>query len=281
MSVSPIVIKVGGALLDDAAAMTRLFLSVKEVQTIRPVVVVHGGGPLVETLMASLGLQSTKIDGLRVTPDEHMPYICGALAGYANKQLCAAALATGITPVGLSLLDGNMVVCEPLADQYGAVGVPSTADAAFLKNVLAQSTLPVISSIGSSPQGRLLNVNADQAATIIAELLNAELLLLSNVEGVLDGDKSLISELNAASIAKYADEGVITDGMKVKVDAALASAESLDRAVYIASWTADINDILNKKTGTQILPAALANTKSTNADLHNTDLTKGNAGEVQ
>ena len=276
MSVSPIVIKVGGALLDDAAAMTRLFLSVKEVQTIRPVVVVHGGGPLVETLMASLGLQSTKIDGLRVTPDEHMPYICGALAGSANKQLCAAALATGITPVGLSLLDGNMVVCEPLADHYGAVGVPSTADASFLKNVLAQSTLPVISSIGSSPQGRLLNVNADQAATVIAELLNAELLLLSNVEGVLDGDKSLISELNAASISKYADEGVITDGMKVKVDAALASAESLDRAVYIASWAADINDILNKKTGTQILPAALANTESTNAAL-----TKGNAGEVQ
>ncbi len=276
MSVSPIVIKVGGALLDDAAAMTRLFLSVKEVQTVRPVVVVHGGGPLVETLMASLGLQSTKIDGLRVTPDEHMPYICGALAGSANKQLCAAALSTGITPVGLSLLDGNMVVCEPLADQYGAVGVPSTADAAFLKNVLAQSTLPVISSIGSSPQGRLLNVNADQAATVIAELLNAELLLLSNVEGVLDGDKSLISELNASSISKYADEGVITDGMKVKVDAALASAESLDRAVYIASWAADINDILNKKTGTQILPAALANTESTNAAL-----TKGNAGEVQ
>ena len=281
MSVSPIVIKVGGALLDDTAAMTRLFLSVKDVQATRPVVVVHGGGPLVETLMASLGLQSTKIDGLRVTPDEHMPYICGALAGSANKQLCAAALAAGITPVGLSLLDGNMVVCEPLADQYGAVGVPSTADAAFLKNVLAQSTLPIISSIGSSPQGRLLNVNADQAATVIAELLNAELLLLSNVEGVLDGDKSLVSELNAANISKYADEGVITDGMKVKVDAALASAENLGRAVYIASWAADINDILNKTTGTQILPAALTNTPSTNADLPHTDFTKGNAGEVQ
>lgn len=75
MSRSPIVIKVGGALLDDAPAMARLFTSVKEVQTERPVVIVHGGGPLVETLMASLGLKSSKIDGLRVTPDEHMPYI--------------------------------------------------------------------------------------------------------------------------------------------------------------------------------------------------------------
>lgn len=266
MSRSPIVIKVGGALLDDAAAMTRLFLSIKEVQTTRPVVVVHGGGPLVETLMASLGLTSTKIDGLRVTPDEHMPYICGALAGSANKQLCAAALASELTPVGLSLLDGNMVVCEPLADKYGAVGVPSTADSAFLKNVLAQSALPVISSIGSSPQGRLLNVNADQAATVIAELLDAELLLLSNVDGVLDSDKVLISELDAQSIAKYASEGVITDGMKVKVDAALSSADTLNRAVYIASWTADINAILNKNTGTQILPTTLTPTNGENTD---------------
>lgn len=254
MSRSPIVIKVGGALLDDAAAMTRLFLSVKEVQKSRPVVVVHGGGPLVETLMASLGLVSTKIDGLRVTPDEHMPYICGALAGSANKQLCAAAIASGLTPAGLSLLDGNMVVCEPLADKYGAVGAPATADATFIKSILAQSVLPIISSIGSSAQGRLLNINADQAATVIAELLDAELLLLSNVDGVLDGNKALIGELNATRIEEYSAAGVIVDGMKVKVDAALQSANTLSRAVYIASWTADITDILNKNTGTQILP---------------------------
>jgi acetylglutamate kinase len=254
MSRAPIVIKVGGALLDDAAAMTNLFLSIKQVIGTRAVVVVHGGGPLVETLMASLGLQSTKIDGLRVTPDEHMPYICGALAGSANKQLCAAAIASGLTPVGLSLLDGNMVECKPLADQYGAVGVPSTADASFLKQVLAQNNLPIISSIGSSSHGRLLNVNADQAATVIAELIDAELLLLSNVDGVLDGNKQLIDELDATSIQHFAQRGVITDGMKVKVDAALQSAQTLHRPVYIASWTADINDILNKNTGTQILP---------------------------
>ena len=198
MSVSPIVIKVGGALLDDTAAMTRLFLSVKDVQATRPVVVVHGGGPLVETLMASLGLQSTKIDGLRVTPDEHMPYICGALAGSANKQLCAAALASGLTPVGLSLLDGNMVVCEPLADQYGAVGVPSTADASFLKSVLAQSTLPVISSIGSSPQGRLLNVNADQATLVLMLDMIAPKENAPIPSGVLNGRGFLPSKFDSA-----------------------------------------------------------------------------------
>lgn len=258
MNSSPVVIKVGGALLDDAAAMQKLFLSIKQVSESRPVTVVHGGGPLVETLMASLGLASTKIDGLRVTPDEHMPYICGALAGAANKQLCAAAIASGLTPVGLSLLDGNMVVCQPMAQKYGAVGIPSTADASFLKSALAQATLPIISSIGSSPEGRLLNINADQAATVVAELLDAELLLLSNVDGVLDADKQLIEVLNQDSIAELAQAGVITDGMKVKVDAALQSANTLGLPVYIASWTADITDILTKITGTQVLPTSQA-----------------------
>jgi len=251
---SPIVVKVGGALLDDIPAMHRLFTSIKQVRNIRPVAVVHGGGPLVETLLASLGLSSTKIDGLRVTPDEHMPFICGALAGTANKQLCGAAIATDLTPVGLSLLDGNMVVCQPMAEKYGAVGVPSSADASFLKNVLAQGTLPIISSIGSSPEGRLLNINADQAATVVAELLDAELLLLSNVDGVLDADKQLIDELTGLDIASLADAGVITDGMKVKVNAALQSANALAHPVYIASWTADISDILKNNTGTRILP---------------------------
>ena len=256
MSRGPIVIKVGGALLDDTDAMLRLFTSIQRVKEQRSVVVVHGGGPLVENVMSRLNLASEKIDGLRVTPDEHMPFICGALAGAANKQLCAAAIQSGIIPVGLSLLDGNMVVCQSLAEKYGAVGVPSAADASFLKHILQQPTLPIISSIGSSPQGRLLNINADQAATVIAELLDAELLLLSNVEGVLDANKMLLNQLNAQHIAQLIQQGVITDGMKVKVDAAMQSAITLGRPVYIASWAADINQIINKRTGTQILPAS-------------------------
>ena len=254
MSRCPIVIKVGGALLDDTDAMLRLFSSIQQVKKERSVVVVHGGGPLVEKLMAQLNLVSEKIDGLRVTPDEHMPFICGALAGTANKQLCAAAIQSSIIPVGLSLLDGNMVVCQSMDEKYGAVGEPKTADASFLTHLLQQPVLPIISSIGCSQQGRLLNINADQAATVIAELLDAELMLLSNVEGVLNADKTLISELNAQNIDQLVRQGVITDGMKVKVDAAMQSAITLGRPVYIASWAADINQIINKSAGTQILP---------------------------
>ncbi len=254
MSLSPIVIKVGGALLEDEQAALSLLTSVGEVLKTRPVIIVHGGGPLVETLMAALNLPSQKIDGLRVTPDEHMPYICGTLAGSANKSLCAFAIRSGLTPVGLSLLDGGMVSCEPLDEKYGAVGVPAANDPALLNSLLGQSLLPVVSSIGSSADGRLLNINADQAATVIAQLVDGELLLLSNVKGVLDGDKQLIAELNQQQIDGLVADGVITDGMKVKTDAALLAAASLGRPVTIASWDADINTILNKDTGTRVAP---------------------------
>ncbi|MEC7691162.1 MAG: acetylglutamate kinase [Pseudomonadota bacterium] len=254
MKLSPIVIKVGGALLEDENAALSLLTSVGEVMKTRPVVIVHGGGPLVETLMAALNLPSQKIDGLRVTPDEHMPYICGTLAGSANKSLCALAIRSGLTPVGLSLLDGNMVSCEPLDEKYGAVGVPSANSPELLKALTGKDLLPVVSSIGASAQGRLLNINADQAATVIAQLLDGELLLLSNVKGVLDADKALLSSLNQQQIDSLVAGGVITDGMKVKTDAALLAASSLGRPVTIASWDASISDILNKDTGTRIAP---------------------------
>lgn len=251
---SPVVIKVGGALIDDTAAAKNLFANIAQLQSTRPVCLVHGGGPLVESLMADLSLASEKIDGLRVTPDEHMPYVCGALAGTANKQLTAAALATGLVPVGLSLIDGDMVSCTAIDEKYGAVGQTQANNPTVLQSLLASGVLPVFSSIGSSRQGRLLNVNADQAATAIAQLLDADLLLLSNVPGVLDGSKNLVAELNGTTSESLKQDGVITDGMAVKVDAAFDAANTLKRPVTIASWAASLTDIVSHTTGTLIIP---------------------------
>lgn len=251
---SPVIIKVGGALLENQAIASQLLNEIKQLQTQRPVVLVHGGGPLVETLMAAMGLTSTKIDGLRVTPDEHMPYVCGALAGSANKSLCAIAIGAGVTPVGLSLLDGNLVTCKPLDERFGAVGVPVANDPALLLSLLNSNMLPVISSIGSSDTGRLLNINADQAATVIAQLLGGDLLLLSNVPGVLDGDKALLPSLTQADIQQLSADGIVTDGMLVKVEAALDAANALSKPVTIASWSAPLQAVLSNESGTQIHP---------------------------
>ncbi|QCZ94786.1 acetylglutamate kinase [Salinimonas iocasae] len=252
----PVVIKIGGALLDDEKAARQLMTRIKTLQQHRAVIVVHGGGPMVETMMTGMGLTSEKVDGLRVTPDAHMPVVCGALAGSANKQLCALAIGAGITPTGLSLMDGNMITCQAIASELGAVGQATPNSSVLLELLIGEQFLPVISSIGCSKNGRLLNINADQAATAVAQLMGAELLFLSNVEGVLDEHGQRLATLDKAQLASLVQTGVITDGMKVKTDAALQAALQLKRPVFIGSWHTDPEALLNATTGTKIQPEA-------------------------
>ena len=254
---STLVIKVGGAFMQAQDSALTLLKTIAELQQRYIVVLVHGGGAMVEELLSALNLTSEKIDGLRVTPKEHMPFITGALAGTANKQLCALAIKAGISPVGLSLLDGNICITNLMRQELGAVGVVEPGDATLLKMLAATQLLPVISSIGADHQGNLLNVNADQAATVIAQLLDAELLLLSDVSGVLDANKNLIGELDALQIKDLVEQQVIRDGMVVKVQAAQSAADSLGRSVTIASWKNAgnlLNLLNNKQVGSKILP---------------------------
>jgi len=252
-----LVIKVGGAFMQAEEAALALLSTIAELQKNYIVVLVHGGGAMVEELLNALNLTSQKIDGLRVTPKEHMPYITGALAGTANKQLCGLAIKAGISPVGLSLLDGKMCIATVMREELGAVGLVEPGDATLLKALAATNMLPIISSIGADNNGNLLNVNADQAATVIAQLLDAQLLLLSDVPGVLDVNKNLIEQLDIEQIETLIAQNVIRDGMIVKVQAALKAANSLGRSVTIASWK-DAEKLLGllqqQAIGSKILP---------------------------
>jgi acetylglutamate kinase len=252
-----LVIKVGGAFMQAEVAALALLTTISELQKNYVVVLVHGGGAMVEELLNALNLSSQKIDGLRVTPKEHMPYITGALAGTANKQLCGLAIRAGISPVGLSLLDGKMCIATVMRKELGAVGSVEPGDATLLKALAATHMLPIISSIGADNNGNLLNVNADQAATVIAQLLDAQLLLLSDVPGVLDANKNLIEHLDTEQINTLIAQNVIRDGMIVKVQAALKAANSLGRSVTIASWkdTEKLLGLLQQQAiGSKILP---------------------------
>lgn len=233
---NPLVVKVGGALLENPQALSELFTVLNQLRKQRNLVLVHGGGIVVEELMAKLGLSSEKKNGLRVTPFEHIDYITGALAGTANKQLMAAAISAGAKVSGLCLADGNLCTCQQISDELGAVGSAIPNDSGIIHALWAANVIPLISSIGISDKGQLLNVNADQAAAAIAKLLNAELVLLSDVEGILDGNKTLIKQLNAEQIEQLIAENVIRDGMTVKVNAALDAANVIRRSVTVAGW---------------------------------------------
>ncbi|WP_105902867.1 acetylglutamate kinase [Vibrio gangliei] len=238
MSLNPLVIKLGGAVLSDTDTLALLFQTIAnyQQQAQRQIVIVHGGGYLVDELMDKLQLETVKKNGLRVTPFEHINYISGALAGTANKLLQGQAMKLGLTAVGLSLADGGLCQVTQLSEELGAVGEAKSGNGAVLQAILNTGALPIISSIGITLDGQLMNVNADQAAVAVATALDAELALLSDVSGVLDGDKQLIAALDQTQADALIEQGVITDGMIVKVQAALDAAKELGRAIEVAGW---------------------------------------------
>ena len=144
-----------------------------------------------------------------------------------------------------------------MSEELGAAGIATAGKRELLDSLLVAGMLPIISSIGADLSGNLLNVNADQAATVVAQLLGADLLLLSDVPGVLDAKRNLLSELSAKDIDNLVVQNVIKDGMQVKVQAALDAATSLQRPVTIASWqdSEQLLGLLDQQAiGTTIIP---------------------------
>jgi len=237
MSKQPLVLKVGGALLESPSAQAELFGVInKIVASGIAVVLVHGGGCLVEQWLEQANMTSEKIDGLRVTPASQIELVTGALAGAANKKLVATAKANKLNALGLSLADGDMVTAQQLDPKLGQVGSCAPLKSTLLTMLMNNNYVPIISSIAADQVGQLLNVNADQAAQVVAHLLQAKLILLSDVPGVLDGNKQLITSLTVQQANELVEQGVIVGGMKVKVDAAFATAQQLNDSIVIASW---------------------------------------------
>ncbi|MFA3780456.1 acetylglutamate kinase [Yersinia sp. 1652 StPb PI] len=235
---NPLVIKLGGVLLDSEEALERLFTALVTYREKheRPLVIMHGGGCLVDDLMKKLALPVVKKNGLRVTPADQIDIITGALAGTANKTLLSWAVKHNINAVGLCLGDGGTVSVTLLDAELGHVGNAQPGSPTLVNTLLAADYMPIISSIGITADGQLMNVNADQAATALAATLGADLILLSDVSGILDGKGQRIAEMTAQKAEQLIAQGIITDGMVVKVNAALDAARSLGRPVDIASW---------------------------------------------
>jgi len=252
----PLVIKIGGAILTKASALQALLAVIKELED-QAVVLVHGGGCVVDEMLAQSGFTTEKKNGLRVTPKAQIPVISGALAGNVNKSIVAEAAKLNIPAVGLSLCDGSMVACQLADPALGAVGKPAPRSSKLLDGLVAGQFLPVIASIGALDNGELVNVNADDAAVVICQLLNAELLLLTDVNGVKDAQNHYLKTLNSRQANQLIEQGVIAGGMTAKVNAALKAANQLRRSIAVASWQSpeQIIRLLNGDgIGTRIQP---------------------------
>ena len=261
----PIVIKVGGSFFTElkrnGAGPTLLFKTLAILQKQKqPVVLVHGGGEQVQLRLTDLGFSSLRKNGLRVSPDAQMPIVCSVLAGELNKQLVANAAQYSINAVGICLADGDIAICHEKSPDLGAVGEPAPYKSDLLNALFSVNMLPIVASIGKDTKGRLYNVNADHAAICIAELLNTQLYFLADVHGVLDENKHLIHQLNKQGFESMVDKGVITDGMIIKVEAALQAAKQIQHPVTIASWENSYALLVeHQQCGTQIMPAYTTN----------------------
>ena len=255
MSKKTWVIKLGGAVLNTENAAKALFDVLNE-QKNDEFVIVHGGGALVDTWLKQAGFASAKHQGLRISPAEQMPYIVGALAGCANKQLMTQAISAGHKPVGLSLFEAGVTATQKLK-ALCLVGKCKSNDDSIVNDLLKIGRLPIVSSIGFDEQGLWYNVNADEAAAAIASNLNAELIFMTDVEAVLDENKQPLHQLDTKHIDTLITNGVIVGGMEVKVKTSLHAAQHLRRGVYISSWQKPENLtalLQGEHVGTKVTP---------------------------
>ena len=225
------VIKLSGKALENKAALKALFSAVKD----KKVIFVHGGGVEVDALLKQLNLKTEKIDGIRVSPPEQMPYITAALAGLCNRYLQADAKACGLNALGLIATDGDSVTLSAFDKKFGNVATALPAIGKFISLLLENKITPFIASIGIDENGNVYNINADDVALAIARVFNAPLFFISDVKGVKDADGNIIESLSEDTALELISKKVITDGMIVKVKTALDAAKLTQRPVFIAS----------------------------------------------
>lgn len=220
-----LLVKLGGTLLDTADSRRRLASGIAGLaEQGHRVVVVHGGGKQLTRYLAERGVESHFIGGLRVTTRETLEAVVKILAGQVNTELVAVLARNGARAVGLTGADDGLVQAVQLAPELGAVGKVERARGELLDLLTRHGYLPVVACLASGAQGELYNVNADQMAAACAVAFQAHrLIFLTDVEGVLDGEKHLIQELTAATALALIDQGVAQGGMEAKLRACAAA----------------------------------------------------------
>ena len=228
---STIVLKYGGSAMTDPglrASFARDVVLLKYIG-LRPVIV-HGGGPQIGRTLERLGVQSTFVDGLRVTDDQTMDVVEMVLGGTVNREIVALVQQAGGRAIGLTGNDGDMirVTRRTHADRdLGRVGQVRGVDPAPITAVADAGYVPVIAPIGVDGDGITHNVNGDEAAGAVAQALHAEkLILLTDVEGVLDAQGVLIPQLTISEARKHIAEGTIRGGMIPKIECCISALES-------------------------------------------------------
>ena len=230
-----VVIKLGGhAMISDEALET----FARDVVLMRQVginpVIVHGGGPMINSMLDKLNIKSEFINGKRVTDLETMNVVEMVLSGSVNKKIVQAINNQEGRAVGLSGKDAKLIICKQETPDLGLVGSPTDVNPEVIFTLFENDMIPVIAPLGAGSNGETLNINGDTVSGAIASALKADrLLLLTDVSGVQDKNGSIITELDSTQIKNWINEGIISGGMIPKTETALLALKGGVRGVVI------------------------------------------------
>jgi acetylglutamate kinase len=260
-----IVVKIGGAALDDArlAGIVANDLALLSFVGIR-LVVVHGGGPQVTVAMAEIGLHPRFVAGLRVTDDASMEVVRRVLVGSINTDLVTRLAGAGVRAVGLTGSDGSMLRAErirgPAGEDLGRVGRIVAVDDELVASLLHSGYTPIIASVAPAVDGEPLNINADVVAGAVAASLGAEkLVYLTNVDGLYRDfgvQESVVSELRVDELRSLVP--ALSDGMRPKAASAVEALDAGVSKVHILDGRVEhallLEIFTHEGIGTQVLP---------------------------
>ncbi|MGB5616436.1 MAG: acetylglutamate kinase [Desulfobacterales bacterium] len=202
-------------------------------------VVVHGGGPQINTVLKQMGIQSTFVNGMRMTDTPTMDVVEMVLGGKVNKAIVAQINRQGGKAVGLSGKDGGLIQAKKLHIVFqndentppeiidpGHVGEVTRINPGLINTLTQHGFIPIIAPVGVGESGETYNINADMVACRVAVALAAgRLIYLTDVDGVLDADGKLISSIDAVTIRQLSEAGIITGGMIPKISCALEALQ--------------------------------------------------------
>lgn len=227
----PLVLKLGGELIETAAARGAFAAMVAGLRTQRPLAIVHGGGRAIDAELARRGIAPKKADGLRITDAPTRDAVVAVLGGSANTDLVAALVSASVPAVGLTGVDAAMAdapKAPPLRSSsgevvdLGLVGDPEEVDPALVELLMTSGYVPVIASLGierGAHGAGILNVNADVMACRLAAALGAELVIAGTTAGVLDAHGAAIPALTTGEMDALIGDGTATAGMIAKLRA--------------------------------------------------------------
>lgn len=235
----PVVVKIGGSLLESGDALRGLARALAPAWSGGvPLVLVHGGGKDINRNLQWLGEEPKFKDGLRITSEDALLIVEMTLSGTVNKRLVSLLQSEGARACGISGVDGSTLICLPLDPELGRVGTVSHVRPALVEALLAARFLPVISPISTDTAGAHYNVNADDAASALAVAMKAErLVYVSDVPGVMDGNKHILPKLNRDAAESLIKSNVIAGGMIPKVRSCLSAVEAGVGEVHICGFS--------------------------------------------